>query len=155
MKKAFTFVELIFVIVVLGILAAVAIPKLTATREDAVAASFAYDLATALEDFGAYYTARGTLTTPAQMTNVNFKADNDTNLTTDGDSISFLDCITLFAKAIDSTSVNAITVNYSAAAATQRCQNVALAAKAVTNTVDKTIDSNKTFHFGGSHISLY
>ena len=35
-KPAFTMVELIFVIVVLGILAAVAIPKLAASRDDAV-----------------------------------------------------------------------------------------------------------------------
>ena len=35
MKKAFTMIELVFVIVILGILAAVAIPKLIATRTDA------------------------------------------------------------------------------------------------------------------------
>ena len=35
MKNAFTMIELIFVIVILGILAAVAIPKLAATRDDA------------------------------------------------------------------------------------------------------------------------
>jgi len=35
MKKGFTMIELIFVIVILGILAAVAIPKLAATRGDA------------------------------------------------------------------------------------------------------------------------
>lgn len=34
-KNAFTMIELVFVIVVLGILAAVAIPKFTATRDDA------------------------------------------------------------------------------------------------------------------------
>jgi general secretion pathway protein G len=34
-RKAFTMVELVFVIVILGILASVAIPKLAATRDDA------------------------------------------------------------------------------------------------------------------------
>ncbi len=34
-RKAFTMIELVFVIVVLGILAAIAIPKLAATRDDA------------------------------------------------------------------------------------------------------------------------
>ncbi|MCK4442557.1 MAG: prepilin-type N-terminal cleavage/methylation domain-containing protein [Sulfurovaceae bacterium] len=36
MKKAFTMIELVFVIVVIGILAAVAVPRLAATRDDAV-----------------------------------------------------------------------------------------------------------------------
>ncbi len=35
MKKAFTMVELVFVIVVIGILAAIAVPKFAATRDDA------------------------------------------------------------------------------------------------------------------------
>ena len=37
-KKAFTMIELVFVIVVLGILAAVAVPRLAATRDDATVA---------------------------------------------------------------------------------------------------------------------
>jgi len=36
MKKAFTMIELVFVIVVIGILSAIAIPKFAATRDDAV-----------------------------------------------------------------------------------------------------------------------
>ncbi len=35
-KKAFTMIELVFVIVVIGILSAIAIPKLAATRDDAI-----------------------------------------------------------------------------------------------------------------------
>lgn len=38
-KNGFTMIELVFVIVVLGILAAVAIPRLAATRDDAMIAS--------------------------------------------------------------------------------------------------------------------
>ena len=36
MKKAFTMIELVFVIVVIGILAAIAVPKMAATRDDAI-----------------------------------------------------------------------------------------------------------------------
>ena len=45
-RNAFTMIELIFVIVVLGILASVAIPRLAATRDDAHIAAGRADLAT-------------------------------------------------------------------------------------------------------------
>ena len=45
MKKSFTMIELIFVIVVIGILSAVAIPKLFATRDDAIVTKLRTDIA--------------------------------------------------------------------------------------------------------------
>jgi type II secretory pathway pseudopilin PulG len=50
-------IELIFVIVIIGILAAVAIPKLAATRDDAKASTAIANLATCIKDVGAAYTA--------------------------------------------------------------------------------------------------
>ena len=52
-------IELIFVIVILGVLASVAIPRLAATRDDAEVAKAATNLTTAVSDLTAYYTAKG------------------------------------------------------------------------------------------------
>ncbi|ASM40474.1 prepilin-type N-terminal cleavage/methylation domain-containing protein [Campylobacter sp. RM12327] len=45
MKKGFSLIELVFVIVILGILAGVAVPRLTATRDDAQIAKLKSDVA--------------------------------------------------------------------------------------------------------------
>ena len=63
MKKGFTMIELIFVIVILGILAAVAIPRLAATRDDAEIVKTATNIQTLISDLGAYYTSQGKFTT--------------------------------------------------------------------------------------------
>ena len=65
MKKGFTMIELIFVIVILGILAAVAIPRLATTRDDAEIAKTATNIQTLISDLGSYYTSQGKFTTKA------------------------------------------------------------------------------------------
>jgi general secretion pathway protein G len=52
-------IELIFVIVILGILAAVAIPKLGATRDDAINATLAQNIMTGAGEIASYATAHG------------------------------------------------------------------------------------------------
>ncbi|MCI7501261.1 MAG: type II secretion system GspH family protein, partial [Campylobacter sp.] len=72
----FTMIELIFVIVILGILASVAIPRLAATREDAEISAAVANLRTLVNDVTAYYTVKGKF--PA-----NTKWNEITNVPTD------------------------------------------------------------------------
>ena len=59
MKKGFTMIELIFVIVILGILASVAIPRLAATRTDAEISAAVANIRTLISDAAAYYAVKG------------------------------------------------------------------------------------------------
>ena len=79
MKKGFTMIELIFVIVILGILASVAIPRLAATREDAEISAAVSNIRTLVSDATAYYTAKGEFGTAKwnEITNVPLKPKND------------------------------------------------------------------------------
>jgi general secretion pathway protein G len=84
-------IELVFVIVILGILASVAIPKLAATRDDANIAKSTSEISSLIQDIGSYYTAKGNLeTNVSKMTNVKlFTAYTDETTNTPAESLSF------------------------------------------------------------------
>ena len=73
MKKAFTMIELIFVIVVIGVLAAIAIPMISATRDDAVLVKTMAEIRTAIEEINAYYISQGKLALDTANNKVKFK----------------------------------------------------------------------------------
>jgi len=109
MRQGFTMIELIFVIVIIGILAVIAIPKLNATRDDAKIATALQNVATCLQDAGSAYTATGTEdNTTAACKNLKCftvdlgsgtNATKDGNITVDGNNTTDTWCIDATAKA--------------------------------------------------------
>ena len=83
MKKGFTMIELIFVIVILGILASVAIPRLAATRTDAEIAATVANLRTILSDAASYYAVKGEFGTVKwkDITNVTLQLSRNNPIT--------------------------------------------------------------------------
>ena len=144
MKRAgFTMIELIFVIVILGILAAVAIPKLSATRTDAEVSKIAADTATLISDLGTYYTSQGTFANANIKNITNLDIGTNTSLTK-GASFNIKDsgnktCLTVTFDDVEDGNVTVA----KGTGTSSVCKSVK---SATTNLIDKT------YHFGGSQI---
>lgn len=73
-KKAFTMIEPIFVIVIIGILAVVVISKISATRDDAKLTKVMSEITVAIQDINTYYISEGKLAIDTKNNRVDFRA---------------------------------------------------------------------------------
>ena len=105
MKKAFTMIELILVIVVIGILAAIAIPRISATRDDAVLVKTMAEFRTAIEEINAYYISQGKLALDTTNNKVKFKEMTNAGIVDSSGDLGFFakneKCISLKFFAAD------------------------------------------------------
>ena len=135
MKKAFTMIELIFVIVIIGILAAVAIPKLAATRDDAKISTEVASATQAILNLGAEFASQG-----------------DFNNYTVSDANGVLHCFTIAqnGNSIDGNiTLSVISGVSSECSSTVLAGSTTLASSAGTINAD---GSAKTYAFGGMSI---
>ncbi|MEA2050814.1 MAG: prepilin-type N-terminal cleavage/methylation domain-containing protein [Campylobacterota bacterium] len=73
LKKGFSLIELIFVIAILGIIAAVAVPKLLDSRSEAVISTIKQDVATISSSIQSYHMINGSISKITDAVNVNTK----------------------------------------------------------------------------------
>ncbi|MBN2815374.1 MAG: prepilin-type N-terminal cleavage/methylation domain-containing protein [Campylobacterales bacterium] len=158
MKRAgFTMIELIFVIVILGILAAVAIPKLAATRTDAGVSKMASNIATVVSDLGAYYTSQGTYSGNwTDFTNVRLdtSATGGTAATTyaAGTAVYLNDGLTAAKScfSISATTDGNVTVTGLTAGTDPVCAGAHAAA--IKNNIITAVGTGKVHEFGGAGV---
>jgi len=93
-KKAFTMIEVIFVIVIIGVLAAVAIPKLTSLRDEARATTCVHEVRQFINELTQKYGSTKTflewqiLKLEDNITNINLNVDTSGNGIHNGNEVA-------------------------------------------------------------------
>ena len=114
MKKGFSLLELIFAIVVIGIIASFAIPKYSDTRDSALVSTIKRDISTATTSIQSYHLQNGSISKISDAVTL-----NTTNWTISDSKITYQDnekdCVTLEVKEDDnSKKILALTVDSTA-----------------------------------------
>ena len=165
MKKGFSMTELIFVIVILGILASVAIPRLAGTKADAEISAAVANLRTLISDAAAYYAVKDgfgtgdTITKWNEITNVPLNNPNGAVTSTDGTlRIGGKDCIAVrIQNGDDNIPAHILFLKKPGDAACKQVQNAAPLRAYFDSTVNgvKTNPGTKGAVAIGSNASLY
>ena len=85
-RKGFTLIELLIVVVIIGILAAIALPKFGQTRERAYYTTMTADLTNMRSAQEMYYQTTGNFSYAADLATLEFAPSNGVNITPDGSS---------------------------------------------------------------------
>ncbi len=122
MKKAFTMIELIFVIVIIGILASVAMPKLQSLRDDAIATTCEHEVGQFINELSQRYVSTETFAVWKTMkledniTNINLNVDTSGNGLNNGNELAHDNTITYHCDGVKimdiETSVNGVSGKY-------------------------------------------
>lgn len=89
MKRAFTILELIFVIIILGVLAAIALPKIGASKDEAELGKALGNLKTLISDLSTYALRNDNLSSLSLMSNVDSVENADLSSFTGTQSLNF------------------------------------------------------------------
>jgi len=113
MKKGFSLLELIFAIVVIGIIASFAIPKYLDTRDSAMASTIKRDIASTTTSIQSYHLVNGTIDKISDAITL-----NENNWTITDSKITYKDnekdCVTLEVKDDSGTKSLELTVDATA-----------------------------------------
>jgi general secretion pathway protein G len=129
MKLAFTMIELIFVIVIIGILVAVAVPRLSATRDDAITSRTISDITTAASELSSYAVAKGKVESNlSKMSNAIASLSTSGNAVVDNNKTAIIryggvnDCITM--QIVSSTNYETLSLIYGNANGSSLCTSL-------------------------------